>query len=153
MLFKRINRDLPEQVFVAVQANEGTAIPKDAVVQLDIGTAVDGVKVVQPNTGELHAFVGVADQAVADQDYGLAQVYGYRSSSLVFQTGTTMAAGLPLVPTAGQNYMQTAASSFTFASNTTVSVTQVPYMAVLAESVTSVTASAAVSAKVFIRGL
>lgn len=153
MLFKRINRDLPEQVFVAVQANEGSALTKDQVVQMDIGTAIDGVKVVQPNTGELYAFVGVADQAIADQDYGLAQVYGYRSSSILFQTATTMAAGLPLVPTAGQNYMQTTASSYTFASNTTISVTQVPYMAVLAETVTSVAASTTASAKIFIRGL
>jgi hypothetical protein len=128
-------------------------MPKDSVVQLEVGTAADGIKCVQANTGELWAFVGVADQAISNGDYGLVQVYGYRSSSIIFQTGTTQAAGLPVVPTAGQNYMQSVATSITYASNTTVSITQQPYMAALAESIDSSSASATISAKVFLRGL
>jgi hypothetical protein len=149
MIFKRMNRTDPEVIHVIVQANEGSAIPVNSCVQLDISTNVDGVKALQPNTGELFAFLGVTDQAISDQDYGLVQVYGYRATSIVFQTDTTQATGLVLAPTAGQYRFGTVAS--TMASNTTVTLQ--PIFAVLAESVNSSTASALVSAKIFLRGL
>ena len=40
MLFKRLNREMPEQIFVVVQNNlgGGTAMAKDQAVQLDIST-------------------------------------------------------------------------------------------------------------------
>lgn len=155
MIFRRINRDQVESVFMAIQNNigSGTAMTKDAAVQLDITTAVDGIKNVVPTTAGLWCFTGLVDAAIADQDFGIVQVYGYRSSSIIFQTGTSQAAGLPVIPTNAVNYMQTTASSYTFASNTTVSVTQFPYFAMLAESIASSAASATISAKVFIRAL
>jgi hypothetical protein len=155
MLFKRLNREQPEQIFIVVQntIGSGTAMVANGVAQLDITTAVDGVKAVVPTTAGLWCFLGIIDAAIADQDYGLVQVYGYRSSSILFQTDTTQAAGLPLLPVNAQNYLQTAASTYTFASNTTVSVTLRPYMAMLAASVDSSSASATVSGKIFIRAL
>ena len=153
MIFKRINRDQVESVFSAVFNNQGSAFVKDQAVQLDITTAVDGIKAVQPTTAGLWCFEGLADAAISDQDYGLVQTYGYRSSSIVFQTGTSQAAGLPLIPVNAANYLQTTASSYTFASNTTVSVTQFPYVVMLAESIASSAASATISAKTFIRAL
>ena len=155
MIFKRINRDQVESVFMAIQNNigSGTSMVKDAAVQLDITTAVDGIKNVVPTTAGLWCFTGLVDAAITDQDFGLVQTYGYRSSSIIFQTGTSQAAGLPVIPVNAQNYMQTTASSYTFASNTTVSVTQFPYFAQLVESIASSAASATISAKVFVRAL
>lgn len=149
MIFKRMNRTDSEVVHVIVQAAEGSQIPVNSCVQLDISTNVDGVRAVQPNTGELFAFIGVTDQAINDLDYGLVQVYGYRAAASVFQTDTTQATGLVLAPTAGQYRLGSVAS--TMASNTTVTLQ--PIFAVLAESVTSSTASATVNAKIFLRGL
>src|SRR5574342_1200334 len=97
MIFKRLNRTDPETVFLVAQNNEGATIAKDDACQLEMAAAsVDGVKVRQPDTGNLYAFVGVADAAIVAGDYGLLQIYGYRSSSRVFQTGTSVATGQPL---------------------------------------------------------
>lgn len=155
MLFKRLVREQAESVFVVAQNNVGggTSLAKDMPVQMDIGTAVDGVKVVTPTAAGAWCFYGVVDAAIADQDFGLVQVYGYRSSSQVFQTGTSQAAGLPLVNSAAVSYLLTTASTYTFASNTTVSVTQFPYMAALLSSVASSAASATISVPVFLRCL
>jgi hypothetical protein len=149
MLFKRLSRDLPEQVFVVVENNEGATIAKDQTVQMDNTTEADGIKARDMDTGALYCFQGLADAAIADGGYGLVQVYGYRSTSKVFQTDTSLAAGAPLVPVAAQEYLQTVAS--TIASN--AAVTLQPFYAALLESVASSSASAAASAKIFIRAL
>jgi hypothetical protein len=149
MLFKRINRSLPEQVFVVVTNNEGATIVKDQTVQMDATSDVDGVKARDMDTGALFAFLGLADADIAAAATGLVQVYGYRSTSLVFQTDTSLTPGVPLVPVAAQNYLATVASIV--ASN--VSVTQQPIVGALLEAVASSSASSAVSAKIFIRAL
>jgi hypothetical protein len=142
---------MPEQIFVVCQNNigSGTAIVKDMPVQLDISTSVDGVKAVTPTTAGIWCYLGVADAAIADQDYGLVQVYGYRSSSIVFTTDTSIAAGAPLIPANAVSYLQTVAT--TQASN--AAVTFRPFMAALAESIASTSASATISAKLFIKAL
>jgi len=118
-------------------------------VQVDETTDVDGVKARDMDTGSLFAFLGVADAAVADGEFGLAQVYGYRSSSQVFQTDTSIAAGVPLVPVAAQEYLQSVVS--TIASN--AAVTLQPIYAVLLESIASAAASATQSVKIWIRAM
>lgn len=91
--------------------NEGSTLPVDAVVQLDVSTAgVDGINVVQPNTGELNLTVGVLDVATANGEFGLVQVSGYRATSIVLITDTTLANGLKLTPVAGQNYLASLAA-------------------------------------------
>lgn len=149
MLWKRMNRTDPEQVHVIVQAVEGSQIPANACVQLDLSTNVDGVRAVQPNTGELFAFLGVTDQPINDQDYGLVQVYGYRATSSVFQTDTSQAAGALLAPTAGQYRLAPVASTMA----STVVVTQQPAFAVLAEAIATASVSGTISAKIFLRAL
>lgn len=150
MMFKRVNRTDPEQVFVVVFNNEGASLSANATCQLEMASAsVDGIKVRQPDTANLFAFVGIVDAAIADQAYGIVQIYGYRSTVTVFQTGTSAATGAILVPVAGAGYMATSAQ--TYASNTTI--TFLPIFAVLAESVTDSSASATVNAKAFIRAM
>lgn len=150
MLFKRLNRDTPEQVYIVVQNNEGSALVAGSTVQLEMASAsVDGVKARVPDTANLYAFLGLADAAIADQDFGLVQVYGYRSGSVVWQSSTSMATGEPLAPSAGNAYLVTVASST--ASN--AAATQQPIFGVLAESIASSSASTTISAKVFLRAL
>ncbi len=150
MLFKRVNRTDPEQIFVVVFNNEGASLSANNTCQLELASAsVDGVKVRQPDTGNLFAFVGIVDAAIADQAYGLVQIYGYRSTVTVFQTNTSQATGQPLVPVAGVGYMATSAT--TLASNTTI--TFLPIFAVLAESITDSAGSATVNVKAFIRAM
>ena len=148
MIFQRLNRTDPERVFIVVQANEALAI--DDACQWELASAsIDGVKTRAPDTGNLFAFVGVADAAIALNAFGLVQIFGYRSTSRVFQTNTSIDTGVALVPTAGQVYLQSVAT--TVASNTTITLQ--PIYAVLGESIASAAASATQTRKVFIRAL
>jgi len=137
MLIQPLNREDADVVLVAIRNVEGTTLPVDSLVQLDLSTDINGNRVVQPNTNELNASVGLLDEALDDDAYGLAQVFGYRPSSIVFQTNTSQAAGVKLVPVAGNNYVQSSASG--------------DLLMVLAESIASSTASATISAKVHLR--
>lgn len=147
MQFKRVNRDQPERLFVTFKANEAS-IAADDVVQLELTAAsVDGLLVVQPNTAELHATVGIADAAIANGAYGLVQVGGYRSTSRIFQTNTSIALAQLLVPTAGQDYLASVASSTTSSADVTLQ----PVIAVLLETIASSSASATISKKIWIK--
>jgi len=137
MLIQGINRDDADAIFIAVKNVEGTTLPVDSLVQLDLSTDIDGNRVVQPNTNETNASVGLLDEALTDGAFGLAQAYGYRASSIVFQTNTTQAAGVKLVPVAGANYVRSSASG--------------DLLAVLCESIATSSASATISAKVHLR--
>jgi hypothetical protein len=147
-MFQRVNRSDPERAFIAVLSNETCAID-DAVIWETASASIDGVKVRLPDTGLLHGFVGIADGAITSGQYGLVQVYGYRSTSRVFQTNTSQDTGAALVPTAGAVYMASVAT--TTASNS--AVTQQPVFAILAETIASSSASATISAKLFVRAL
>lgn len=148
MLFQRVNRSDPEKIFMVMQNNEGAQLDKDSTCQLELDSAsIDGVKVRAPDTGNLYAFIGVVDANITNGDYGLVQVYGYRSSSKLLTTDTSIATGAALVPVAGQVYFASVAT--TVASNTTVTLQ--PIFAVLGESVT--TSTGTVSRKVFLRSM
>ena len=110
MIFKRINRTDAESVFIVMQANEA-GVAADDVVQLElVAASVNGVLVVQPNTAELNATVGIADAAIGNGAYGLVQIYGYRSTSRVLMTGTSHAMGVALGPVAGSDMLATTVS-------------------------------------------
>jgi hypothetical protein len=150
MIFQRLNRTDPERVFVIVQNNEGAQINKDQSVQWELASAsIDGVKVRDLDTGNLYAFAGVADANIATSAYGLIQVYGYRSTSILFQTGASQDTGLALIPVVAVDYLQSVATVLTSTDN----FTRTPIVAVLGESIASAAASATVSRKIFIRAL
>lgn len=151
MLFKRISPELPETVFI-VGVNGtggGTALVKDAPVCMDISSAADGVRVVTPTTAALWCGVGVVDADIPDGANGLIQIYGYRSSSRVFQTNTSQAAGLPLGLANAVNYLVSVVST----TATNVVATQVPIFGALVGSVASSSASAVASVAVFLKTL
>lgn len=148
MIFQRTNRSDPERVFIVVLSNENTSA--DDTCQWELASAsIDGVKIRQPDTGNLYAFVGIADAAITSGNYGLVQIYGYRSTSRLFQTNTSQDTGVPLVPTAGAAYMASISSLTTSSSDVTLQ----PVFAVLGESIVSSSASATVSRKIFLRAM
>ena len=148
MLFKRLNQNLPETVFISVLSNE-TCAADDAVIWETASASIDGVKVRITDTGLLWGFVGLADAAITSGNYGLVQTYGYRSTSRVFQTNTSQDTGVALVPVAGAVRLASVATSTTSSAD----VTQQPIFAMLGETIASSSASATISAKVFIRAL
>jgi len=139
MIFQRLNRTDPERIFMVMRSNETCAID-DAVALETNSDSIDGVRVRQPDTGLLHTFVGIADAAITSGSYGLIQVYGYRSTSRVFQTNTSIDTGVVLTPVAAVAYVQSFASS------------NVPY-GVLLETIVSSSVSNTVSRKIFVRAM
>lgn len=111
MKIQQLNATDAEKVFGAFTNREGGTIAADAVVQLDFTAAtLDGNSIVQPNTGELNAVVGINDASLANGASGLVQLYGYRGTSKILLTNTTQAAGAKLVAVAGQDYLASSAS-------------------------------------------
>lgn len=143
MLFKRLNRSDAERVFAVFQAN-AAGIAADDVVQLELNaTSVDGVKVIQPAANQMFSTVGVADQAIANGGYGLVQIYGYRSTSRIVLTGTSLTAGCVLGAIAANDYL---------GSQATVPVGYLPAF-VLLESASSGTGAETTTKKIFIRAM
>jgi hypothetical protein len=105
MIFKRLNRTSPEQVYAVFKNNEGSAFTANQVVQLDMTSSVDGVNIVEPNASELNAVVGILDAALANGAYGLVQIYGYRSQANIELSGSSIAVGNALLPRAGSKLL------------------------------------------------
>ncbi len=144
MLFKRLNRSDAERVFCVFQAN-AAGISADDVVQLELNaTSVDGVKIIQPTAAQMWATVGVADAAIGNGSYGLVQIYGYRSTSRILLTGTSLTAGCVLGPVAGSDYLQ---------SQATVPIGYLPAFALLESASSAAGATDSVSKKIFIRAM
>jgi len=144
MIFQRINRTAAERVFAVFRANEAN-VAADNVVQLDLTAAsVDGVFIVQPNANEHNAVVGIADAAIANGAYGLVQIYGYRSTSIIHMSGSSMQIGAALIPIGGSDglYM---ASNFTPASG------ELPSFVLLETLVDETGATETGTSKIFIR--
>jgi len=99
MLFQRVNRTDAEKVFVVVYNASGGAFTTGQVLQWDVGTSADGIRVTTPVSAGLSAFAGLASAGIANGAYGLAQVYGYTASASVKPDITTaLAAGVIFLP-------------------------------------------------------
>jgi hypothetical protein len=146
MLFKRISRSAPEQIFVVAQNVSGSTVTAGYSVVWDTSASVDGVRVTRATTATLQCFAGVADADIANSAYGLLQVYGYRSSAYITRSTAKVSAagvGLELVNSdwglMPNESSPSATKSFAFICETVTS--------------TSGTADSWTTAKVFIRGL
>lgn len=112
MQFQQLNRSDPEKAWGIFGNSSGSTIPVDAAVALDLTTAsMNGNNVLQPTTAGLGVVVGLADASIASGGFGLIQLYGYRASSVIFQTNSSYPAGARLVPVNAQNYLNTNSSS------------------------------------------
>jgi len=93
MLFKRVSRAAAEQVFVVVKNVSGSTMTAGYSCVFDVSTSVDGVRVTQAGSANLQGYAGVVDADIANNAYGLVQVYGYRSATYVYSSTGSSAAG------------------------------------------------------------
>lgn len=106
MIQERESISTPEQWFrIYRNANTNThIISAGSAVCLDLGNLRDGVRVTQPDSGNLTAFVGVADEdAQIGADFRV-QFHGWRYA-LVYGDVTGAAIGDVLVPAPGAFYL------------------------------------------------
>ena len=102
MIFKRINRSDPEQIFIVVYNSYSTAaLTNGQAVQWDFVTDVDGVGVSIPTaraTNKGFATAGIVSETIPAGNFGLIQVYGYHSAVRVRAASSenVIAAGSPL---------------------------------------------------------
>lgn len=84
MIFKRINDDTPEQVFIVAKNSYSTSqVTNGMVVQWDYVTDGDGVSITKAAAraaGAGFPAAGVVAQTITAGSYGLIQVYGYHSA-------------------------------------------------------------------------
>ena len=102
MLFKRISRASPEVVFMVAKNVSGSTITAGYSCVFDVGSSVDGVRVTQASTDDLSAYAGVADSDIANDAFGLLQVYGYRASVRIYTSAGDSVTGDMFGPTADQ---------------------------------------------------
>ena len=82
MLFQRINRSDPEKIFMVTKAGE--ALLAGRPVALHFSGTDDGlIGWLADAAADGSAVVGIADAAIASGEYGLVQIYGFRSSAKV----------------------------------------------------------------------
>jgi hypothetical protein len=110
MLFQRVNRTDAEKVFTIVQNVSGGSVVAGNVVEYDSGTSADGIRVITPTTAGLSCFAGVATATIANNAYGLVQIYGYASALVINDVTTALVAGKILVPVNAQLYLDSKAA-------------------------------------------
>jgi hypothetical protein len=111
LMFGTVGRTETTKVFAVVFNVSATTVTANYPVVWDI-VGNDGIQVSKPAAATLSLLVGIADAAIADDAYGLVQVYGYRASAYVTNdTSVTVAAGNILIPVDGQWYLDSSAAS------------------------------------------
>src|ERR1043165_9655677 len=99
-------------MFIVCRNSEGSTLNADDVCAWETNSAsVDGVRVREPDAARSGSIGGVGDAAIADGAYGLVQVYGYRSTSRIFQTNTSQATGVFLEASLGAAHLSSYALS------------------------------------------
>ena len=143
MLFKRVSRSEPEKVFIVAKNVSGSTATAGYSLVFDVGASVDGVRVTQAFSTDLQAYAGVADSDIANNDYGLVQVYGYRSSAKIKSSTGSSVAGDNLITVAADWGLTPATTGATAKA-----------FGFLCEAITaSASSQFATTAKVFIRAL
>jgi len=102
MLFKRVSRSNPEVAYIVAKNVSGSTMTAGYPAVFDVGASVDGVRVTRASSTDVQAFAGIADSDIANNDYGLLQVYGYRSSIAIYASTGSSVAGDNLTCVASQ---------------------------------------------------
>ena len=71
------------------------------------------MRVTQASATDLQAYAGIADSDIANNAYGLVQVYGYRSSAYIYSSTGSSAAGDNLTAVAAEWGLTPAATAGT----------------------------------------
>lgn len=152
MLFKRINRTDPEQVFLVCRNDDSVAWIAGAPVCFIADGTRDGVDAIRNNTAaaaKQALLVGLADAATVAAEYGLVQCYGYRSNAVINQAGSASGAagavGDGLIQWTASNALSGASSGAAMSASVFL-----PY-AVLMETIASSATIATVAGKVWLR--
>jgi len=143
MLFKRISRSDAETAFIVVKNVSGSTMTAGYHAFFDITTTADGVGVTQCLAAALNAYAGCIDATLANNGYGLAQVYGYRSAGFTYGSGTT-SSGDNLMPVSNSWALQATATAVTSGFKA---------FGFMCETVGSTAASTSGNKRIFIRAL
>jgi len=143
MIFKRVSRAQAETAFVVVKNVSGSTITAGYSCVFDVAANVDGVRVTIANAADLQAYAGIADTSIANNAYGLVQVYGYRASAYIYSsTGSSV----------GGDNLTVVAAEWGLTPATTVGTSKA--FGFLCEAVAASTSSQYhTTAKVFVRAL
>jgi hypothetical protein len=107
MLFQKINRSDAEKVFVIAKNTSGASLAANLPVYWETDEQSDGVAVSQMITSGNLLFAGINHATLADDGYGLVQVYGARDSVVVSPvvSSYSVTPGCRLVGVAGAAYL------------------------------------------------
>ena len=133
MEFQRINRTNPERVFIVMKNSVGSARKVNEWVAHDVVTDEDGVSFEKPKGANRTAIAGVAIEAIADGDYGLIQVWGFRNAA-------RMAGGSGLVTSkiSEGTFLYVKTSGFAAAARANISVASTAVVAISAHELDKV---------------
>jgi len=108
MLLQQLNRSDAEKVFIICRNTSGATLAADLPVYFETDAVSDGNAVSQCQTAAgTNLFAGINDASLADDAYGLVQVYGYRASVVVSAvvSSYSIAPGSRLVGVASAAYL------------------------------------------------
>lgn len=143
MLFKRISRNDAETAFIVVKNVSGSTMTAGYHAFFDTSTDADGVRVSQAVTAGLNSYAGCIDANLADNGYGLAQVYGYRSAGYVIYSAI-VATGACLVGEDGK---------WSLTATAVASTSGFKSIGFMCEGIAASTASTSANKRIFIRAL
>lgn len=93
MLFKRISRENPEQIFGIFKNVSGSTITAGYSCVLDVGASADGVRITQASSTDLQAYAGVADADITDNSFGRVLCYGFYETVYIYSSAGSSVAG------------------------------------------------------------
>lgn len=111
MLFKRISRDQPDQVFAICQNVTGSTLTGGYSCVFDVGASSDGVRVTQASSADLQAYAGIADADISNNAYGRILIYGFYETVYIYSSTGSSAAGDELTVVADEWGVTPAATS------------------------------------------
>jgi hypothetical protein len=89
MLFQRINRTDPEKVFIVMKAGEALLQGRPVAIQsTGADEGITGMLADAATDGS--AVLGIAHTAIASGEFGLVQVYGYRTDGVVLISASNL---------------------------------------------------------------
>jgi len=80
MQFATVTREVAEKAFTIIRNRQGATLTQHLPVCYDMTTSFDGLYAIIGATTDLKCMAGIADENIADNDYGRVQNWGYRAS-------------------------------------------------------------------------
>ena len=107
MLFQQLNRTSAEKVFIICRNVSGATVAANLPLYFETAATTDGNAVSEMETLGNFLLAGINDASLADDDYGLVQCYGYRTSAVVSAAVSTysIVPGTPLVGVQGAAHL------------------------------------------------